>query len=226
MTENTEHAENPTGEDVQRPPIALRELPALAWDGPVGQWLRARGNEVIDALTEPSRTRMWIVVAASALFVIAGFNMVAWWFGGTDHAIASLLRSLDRTVVGAHLWGLAHVTTHPVASYLRGHTRGLPVAPAVLYAFWQLTGMVTWLLGLRRGAGPRLLWVLFGAATGAMVWAGTPATAQGTAAGVWAMTWGLLALPMLRGLTFRRVINVFVDNHQPQQHVPTGEPAS
>jgi hypothetical protein len=215
MNENTEHGERPAGQESQesgqRRRPAPRDLPRAVWDGPAGAWLRARGEELVDALLEPGEARLWIHVAAAAIAVLVAFNLAAWWFGGTDHALASLLRSLTGTVVGSHLWGLAHTTTHAVSAYLRGHAHGLPVTPTVLYAAWQLTGLTAWLLGLRRSNGPRLLWGLFGAATGAMVFAATPAPAQGTAAGVWALTWGVLTLPLLRGLSFRTVNNVLVD---------------
>ncbi|WP_229891635.1 hypothetical protein [Streptomyces lavendofoliae] len=66
--------------------------------------------------------------------------------------------------------GLWDTVDHPVRVFLADQAAHLPVAPAALYAFWQLTGLVGLVGGCFGNAGARIAWLLFGLGSLAMIW--------------------------------------------------------
>ncbi|MBE3014689.1 hypothetical protein IL992_36755 [Microbispora sp. NEAU-D428] len=85
------------------------------------------------------------------------------------------------------------------SAYLSGHAAGPPSGPEALWQVWALAGPCLWLLGLFRGWA-RLAWILYGAATVGMVYAGSPPTGQALAGGLTVLVWAVLSLPVLAGV--------------------------
>lgn len=110
---------------------------------------------------------------------------------------------------GGGLWG---TVDHPVRVFLADQAAHLSVAPAALYAFWQLTGLVGLVGGFFGNAGARIVWLLFGIGSLAMIWSAAPAGGRAAATGLAALMWALASMFALRGLTLRPVVH----NHPPQ----------
>ncbi|MFI8200475.1 hypothetical protein ACIF6K_28825 [Streptomyces sp. NPDC085942] len=110
---------------------------------------------------------------------------------------------------GSGLWG---TVDHPIRSFLADQATYLPVAPAALYTFWQLTGLIGLVGGFFGNAGARIAWALFGTSSLAMIWTATPAGGRAAATGLAALMWALASIIALRGLTLRPVVH----NHPPQ----------
>ncbi|MFK8851362.1 hypothetical protein ACEXOX_45255, partial [Streptomyces sp. Ac-502] len=94
----------------------------------------------------------------------------AHWIGNT---VLGLARALPWPLP-TDPTGLLATIDQPVRHYLATHTQALPVTAATAYSTWQAVGAVSLLLGFLRFTGARLTWTAWGAATVAMVWAGTP----------------------------------------------------
>ncbi|MGW2952785.1 hypothetical protein [Streptomyces eurythermus] len=110
---------------------------------------------------------------------------------------------------GSGLWG---TVDYPVRVFLADQAAHLAVAPAALYAFWQLTGLLGLVGGFFGNAGARIAWVLFGIGSLAMIWSAAPAGGRAAATGLAALMWALASIFALRGLTLRPVVH----NHPPQ----------
>ncbi|MGY1503648.1 hypothetical protein ACW4TU_45030 (plasmid) [Streptomyces sp. QTS52] len=110
---------------------------------------------------------------------------------------------------GSGLWG---TVDHPIRLFLADQADHLAVAPAALYAFWQLTGLLALIGGFLRNSGARIAWALFGCVTLAMVWSASPAGGRAAATGLAALMWALASMFALRGLTLRPIVH----NHPPQ----------
>ncbi|MFI2764251.1 hypothetical protein ACH5A3_36270 [Streptomyces echinatus] len=110
---------------------------------------------------------------------------------------------------GSGLWG---TVDHPVRVFLADQAAHLSVAPAALYAFWQLTGLVGLVGGFFGNAGARIAWLLFGIGSLSRIWSAAPAGGRPAATGLAALMWALASMFALRGLTLRPVVH----NHPPQ----------
>ncbi|MFG3545158.1 MULTISPECIES: hypothetical protein [Streptomyces] len=113
------------------------------------------------------------------------------------------------TVDGTSLWG---TVDHPVRDFLSQQAAHLSVAPAALYAFWQLTGVLGLIGGFLGNAGARIAWALFGCGSLAMVWSASPPGGRAAATGLAALMWALASILALRGLSLRPIVH----NHPPQ----------
>ncbi|MFJ3826034.1 hypothetical protein [Streptomyces nodosus] len=107
------------------------------------------------------------------------------------------------------LWG---TVDHPIRAFLADQAAHLAVAPAALYAFWQLTGLLGLVGGFLGNAGARIAWLLFGIGSLAMIWSASPAGGRAAATGLAALMWALASIFALRGLTLRPIVH----NHPPQ----------
>ncbi|WP_105973640.1 hypothetical protein [Streptomyces geranii] len=118
----------------------------------------------------------------------------------------------DGPPTGTDSGGLRGVIDNPVRSYIGQNSAGLAVPASALYAFWQLAGLLGLIGGCAGNTGARITWVLWGAASAAMVWAASPAGGRTVATGLAALMWALASILALRGLSLRPVIN----NHPPE----------
>lgn len=214
---NGQHRPNSTPGPPQLPP-GHNDKPRLAWPRTAwkeswqeGGFLYQRWEELFQA-----RHTSWHEIAnwikAAALFT--GLSLIVLILEAAGDIANATLKGLSaipttNTGDGSGLWG---TVDHPVRLFLADQATHLPVAPAALYAFWQLTGLLGLIGGFLGNAGARITWALFGIATLAMIWSATPAEGRAAATGLAALMWALASIFALRGLTLRPVVH----NHPPQ----------
>ncbi|TGZ12376.1 hypothetical protein DV517_74710 [Streptomyces sp. S816] len=75
-----------------------------------------------------------------------------------------------------------------------------------------MTGLIGLVGGFFGNAGARIVWVLFGTGSLAMIWSTAPAGGRAAATGLAALMWALASVFALRGLTLRPIVH----NHPPQ----------
>ncbi|WP_232791089.1 hypothetical protein [Streptomyces kanasensis] len=120
------------------------------------------------------------------------------------------------------LWG---TVDHPVRVFLADQAAHLPVAPAALYAFWQLTGLIGLVGGFFGNAGARIAWLLFGIGSLAMIWTAAPADGRAAATGLAALMWALAGIFALRGLTLRPIVHNYPPQFNPALYLHATLPA-
>ncbi|SCL21335.1 hypothetical protein [Micromonospora aurantiaca (nom. illeg.)] len=142
----------------------------------------------------------WLAPAAA----VAGVLLIALLLYGLIVPLIRWLASFTTDAVGDGAgwlrdWNLTHVVLDPVRSYLTAHSAGLPITAETLWWTWSVAGVGLFAFAfLWRAVAARLGWVLFGAATVAMVWATTTGPARTTTAGIAALWWIVLSLFALR----------------------------
>jgi hypothetical protein len=177
-----------------------------------GGFLYQRWEEVFQA-----RHASWHEVAnwikAAALF--GGLSLIVLMLDAASDIASATLKGLSAVPAsgagddGGGLWG---TVDHPVRVFLADQAAHLSVAPAALYAFWQLTGLIGLVGGYFGNAGARIAWLLFGIGSLAMIWSAAPAGGRAAATGLAALMWALASMFALRGLTLQPVVH----NHPPQ----------
>lgn len=166
-------------------------------------WLVERGHDLSTLVTLGWRPApLWVKAAAVAWgAVLAVLALTA--LGGL---LLSWGRALPWTLPTAHdPTGLLAVIDDPIHRYLAAHTRTLPASTTTVYAAWQATGLLALVLGWVGVTAARAIWLLWGAATVAMVAAATPASDRPVAACLALLAWTVLSIIALRGLTPRRL---------------------
>ncbi|MGC4984671.1 hypothetical protein ACLQ18_29185 [Streptomyces sp. DT193] len=171
-----------------------------------GGFLYQRWEEVFQA-----RHGGWHEVAnwikAAALF--GGISLIVLMLDTAGDIASATLKGLSAVPAsiggdGSGLWG---TVDHPVRVFLADQAVHLAVAPAALYAFWQLTGLLGLVGGFFGNAGARIAWVLFGIGSLAMIWSAAPAGGRAAATGLAALMWALASIFALRGLTLRPIVH-------------------
>ncbi|MEV0694035.1 hypothetical protein [Streptomyces sp. NPDC050388] len=187
----------------------LRTAWRKSWEE--GGFLHQRWEEVGQA-----RHASWHEVAnwikTAALF--GGLSLIVLMLDAAGDITSAALKGLSNVPAtsasdGSGLWGMVD---HPVRVFLADQAAHLAVAPAALYAFWQLTGLLGLVGGFFGNAGARIAWVLFGIGSLAMIWSAAPAGGRAAATGLSALMWALASIFALRGLTLRPIVH----NHPPQ----------
>jgi hypothetical protein len=163
---------------------------AWAEDGPVGvagmyldggrRWWEISGAVVVA-----------LVLALTVLGLVIG--VVAGIVGGTY--------ALGRAGIGALVdLGVPQTIYTPITAYLDGHSQGLPITAGQLAGLWLWGEVALLVCGFLGSWGARVGWIVTGAATVAMVWAGTtPHTSRWTAAGVAVLAWSVLSILAFHG---------------------------
>ncbi|MGW7620782.1 hypothetical protein ACWGLG_34095 [Streptomyces antimycoticus] len=152
----------------------------------------------------------WIKTAA----LFGGLGLLVLMLDAASDIASTTLKGLSDVPAtsagdGSGLWG---TVDHPVRVFLADQAAHLSVAPAALYAFWQLTGLLGLVGGFFGNAGARIAWLLFGIGSLAMIWSAAPAGGRAAATGLAALMWALASIFALRGLTLRPIVH----NHPPQ----------
>ncbi|MFF5638258.1 hypothetical protein [Streptomyces sp. NPDC012825] len=114
--------------------------------------------------------------------------------------------------------GLLATIDQPIRDYLGTHTAGLPVTATVAYGTWQVLGVLSLAGGWCHISGARLTWVLWVAATVAMVWSATPGPGRPVAAGITVLAGAVFSVIALNGLSLTPT--VLVDIHTPTPPAP------
>jgi hypothetical protein len=153
---------------------------------------------------------LWIKTAG----LLAGISLIIMMVDTAGDIASAALKGLSdvpasNAADGTGLWG---TVDHPIRVFLADQAAHLPVAPAALYAFWQLTGLLGLIGGFFGNAGARIAWLLFGIGSLAMICSAAPAGGRAAATGLAALMWALASIFALRGLTLRPIVH----NHPPQ----------
>ncbi|MFF5859896.1 hypothetical protein ACFY8B_30485 [Streptomyces sp. NPDC012751] len=196
----------PDAKDWPRPKrfARLRQAWDTSWEE--GGFLYQRWDEVARA-----RHAGWHQIAPwlKAAVLLAGASLIVIMVDTAGDVASAALKGLSAvpatntdTGDGSGLWG---TVDHPVRVFLADQAAHLAVTPAALYAVWQLTGVFSLVGGFLGNTGARLIWLLFGIASLAMVWSASPAGGRAAATGLAALLWALAGIVALRGLTLRRV---------------------
>ncbi|MGE7437008.1 hypothetical protein [Kitasatospora sp. NPDC001175] len=164
-------------------------------------WLRRRGRDIEAALLGGwDATAAWLRAAAY-------FTALALAFGMVGSLTPLAVGFWQHTMVGEHHQGVLATITRPVHDYLAAHS-GLPADTATVWALWQIAGPAL-LIGAAIGfTSLRVLWVGYGTATTAMVWAATPDTGRPVATALAIACWLLLSTLALHGLRLRPTLIV------------------
>ncbi|MDH6107895.1 hypothetical protein P3T36_006354 [Kitasatospora sp. MAP12-15] len=164
-------------------------------------WLRRRGRDIEAALMGGwPTTAAWL----RALVYLTAYAALV---GIVDSVIPLVVGFWQHTMVGAHHSGVVATVTRPVHDYLVTHG-GLPADSVTVWALWQTAGPVLFIAGAIGFTSARALWVAYGAATAAMVWAATPETGRPVATALAVACWVLLSTIALHGLRLRPVLVV------------------
>lgn len=201
---------------------ATRPSPTVPSSGPVPDpgglrgWLRARGRDLDTASTYGwPLMATWLRAAVIAGAVLAAL-LIAYAIGA---AALDAGRALPwKFPVDRDPTGLLATIDQPVHRYLDTHTTGLPVSATTVYGTWQAVGALSLIGGYLRFSGARLTWVLWVAATVAMVWSATPDPGRTVAAGITVLVGAALSVIALHGLSLTPAL--FVDVHTPTPPAP------
>ncbi|MFE7934326.1 hypothetical protein ACFU6S_37555 [Streptomyces sp. NPDC057456] len=222
----------PPARPARRPLARLRTAWNTAWkDGGI---LHQRAAEV---------RRFWrtgwddAAVWIKTLALIAGASLVVLIVGTAADIVTTVLGKLSAApamdgadIDGVDGGGLWATVDHSVRAYLTDQAAHLTVTPAALYRAWQTAGLIALVGGFFGNAGARLTWLLWGAASVAMVWSASPDGGRAAATGLAALMWALASIAALHGLTLRPVVHHHPPRWQfsPDVHVhaapiPTGD---
>lgn len=198
----------PSGRKGKQRLAKLRTAWRQSWEE--GGFLHERWEEVVQA-----RHVSWCEIAnwLKAAVLLLGASVTVLVVDAAVNVAAAALKALS-DVPASHasdsgLWG---TVDHPIRAFLADQAAHLSVAPAALYAFWQLTGLIGLVGGFFGNAGARIAWALFGIGSLAMIWSAAPAGGRAAAIGLAALMWALASIFALRGLTLRPIVH----NHPPQ----------
>ncbi|MFD6114034.1 hypothetical protein ACFWG0_28600 [Streptomyces yangpuensis] len=176
-----------------------------------GGFLYQRWEEVLQA-----RQGSWHEAATwvKTTLLLGGLSLIVLMLDAAGDVVSAALKGLSDVPAtsgsdGSGLWG---TVDHPVRVFLADQAAHLSVAPAALYAFWQLTGLLGLVGGFFGNAGARIAWLLFGIGSLAMIWSAAPAGGRAAATGLAALMWALASIFALRGLPLRPIVH----NHPPQ----------
>lgn len=227
---NGQHRPNSILDQLELPPARkdkqrlarLRTAWRESWEE--GGFLYQRWDELFQARHAGwHEIAVWIRTAG----LLAGISLIVLMVDTAGDIASAALKGLSTVPApnagdgGTGLWA---TVDHPVRVFLADQAAHLAVAPGALYAFWQLTGVLSLIGGFLGNAGARIAWVLFGIGGLAMIWSTAPAGGRAAATGLAALMWALASIFALRGLTLRPIVH----NHPPQfmpQFMPQFNPA-
>ncbi|MFE7948237.1 hypothetical protein [Streptomyces sp. NPDC057426] len=153
---------------------------------------------------------VWIKTAG----LLAGISLIVMMVDTAGDIASAALKSLSAAPASNadDGTGLLGTVDHPIRVFLADQAAHLAVAPAALYAFWQLAGVLSLIGGFFGNAGARIAWTLWGLTSLAMIWSAAPTGGRAAATGLAALMWALASIFALRGLTLRPIVH----NHPPQ----------
>ncbi|MEV6421613.1 hypothetical protein [Streptomyces sp. NPDC051662] len=186
---------SPASTDVPEQGGTLRGRWSRLCDWWPDSWLGTRWDGIVDAFYDAAPwARALIRAVAVAIAPFAALYVT----------MALLLAWVDGATAAPGHTGLLAVLTEPVRTYLDAQTAAVPISAETAYRVWQFTGCLSFLFAVyRRGFG-RAIWGLWGVASVAMVWAGTPDTGRAVAAGIALFAWSAASAVAWRGMRLRR----------------------
>jgi hypothetical protein len=182
----------------------------------VDGWATARRDQVlhwVDFHTGRDLSdRQATALGAAGLIVAAALALaLGWLLVQILEFVASIFRGLatldvDVRGTGAELVDLpvVQLIIDPIVSWVDVHSTGSGLTTGALLRAWVFGGLVLVLAGLFGSRGARIAWPLYGTATVAMAWAGSPELHRPVVAGLTGLAWALLSIVVLhRGGTRR-----------------------
>jgi hypothetical protein len=169
-------------------------------------WMNRRptGPALRQALRIPPKPVTALILTIGA-GLIAGVVMLLYWLvNGIVTIVLGVAGGIGNTTSasGQHLAtsALTRTITGPVHTYLDQHTAGLPVSAHTLWQAWLWATSALFVLAVAGSRGARLGWIITGATTTAMVYAGTPGGGRALAAGLTLTAWAVLSVPAFNRL--------------------------
>ncbi|MFA0845508.1 hypothetical protein [Streptomyces rochei] len=209
----------------QTPPQRFARLRAAwreSWEE--GGFLHQRWEEIFQARYAGwHEIAVWIKTAG----LLAGLSLIVMMVDAAGDIASATLAGLSDVQAtdagdGSGLWG---TVDHPIRAFLADQAAHLTVAPAALYAFWQLAGLLGLIGGFFGNAGARIAWTLWGLASLAMIWSAAPAGGRAAATGLAALMWAFASAFALRGLTLRPIVHNHPPQFNPELHLHATLPA-
>jgi hypothetical protein len=150
-----------------------------------------------------------IIVVCVVAVVTAVVTLISLIIAVLGAATAGAAQALTVSLERVADWHLTEVVTTPVRAYIIAHAAGLPAGAEAIWSAWTLSGAGMWLVcWLFRSWGARLAWVLYGAATVAMVYSASPAGGRMLATGIAVLYWAILSVFAFRGVGRRPAVHV------------------
>ena len=163
------------------------------------QWLQNQRTWLRELVDERGRTiPFWVKLLA-----------VLWLWVLLSRILTSMLLAVNRTLHGPALVGTVDL---PVRHYLADHTQGLAVTAAGVHVLWLAAGLGLLLFSIVGSFAARLTWTAWGAASVAMVWAGSALPGRQVATGITALAWGIASIVALLGMRLRAPATVINNN--------------
>lgn len=128
--------------------------------------------------------------AGGLLVLIAVISMIVL----ITKAGVGAINNLD--VIAQHLldWPVTGIVVTPIVGFITSHAAGLAADPALLTYVWGIGTAILYALACMRSRGARIGWIIVGACSTAMAYAGTPPPNQAIAAGATMLAWALLSV--------------------------------
>ncbi|MEU9413222.1 hypothetical protein AB0E08_47085 [Streptomyces sp. NPDC048281] len=167
----------------------------------------------------------WIKTVLTAMMVCSAIVVL----DCTAHSTVELLDRLSAHAppTGApgieSVGGLWGVIDNPISSYIGHHSVGLSISGSAVHTAWQLTGLIGLVCGTAGLTAGRIIWLLWGTASIAMVWTASPDNNRTVATGLAILMWALASALPLRGLRTRPLV-VHDHTHHPQIHLHSVNP--
>lgn len=164
------------------------------------RWLSELEHTATRLWAEATDTRVpgwppvWLRLVAAAAAALVVLVLVVAVIRGIAEALTQASAGAVRAVSGAQIMG---ALADPVRTWLSNHTTGLAITSAQVWWVWIAAGAVFFILATCGTVGGRVGWILFGASTAAMTYAGTPGSGGATAAGLVTGAWAVLSVPAL-----------------------------
>lgn len=183
-----------------RPVTNEIEDAGAGWSAMLQEWSRFQWRRLHHGVEPGGWPPPWAIPALSIAGLVLAVAVIAGLIVPLLAAIARfLVAAVDGGADWVRDWNLARLVLDPVRAYLDTHATGLPIGADTLWWTWTAAGAAFFLLGwLAAAVAARIGWVLWGAATVAMVYATTTGPARTTTAGIAVLWWTVLSLFALR----------------------------
>ncbi|MEV1319449.1 hypothetical protein AB0J14_25595 [Micromonospora arborensis] len=135
---------------------------------------------------------LWLVLATAGIGVGVVLMLIVPVVRGLLFAAGDSIAALGGWT---HDQAYAQIVLAPVRRYVETHADGLPISATTLWWTWCIAGVVLLAMCVLRVVAARIGWVLYGAATAAMVASATPGAGRWIATAVSGVWWVLLSVP-------------------------------
>jgi hypothetical protein len=186
-----------------RAPAAVVPLGAPANEARVAvldsRWLQNQRTWLRELFTERGRGIAYWVKLMAALWTVVILARIT----------PPVQRTTERSLHGP---ALVATVDQPVRHYLASHTQGLAMTGQSVHVLWLTAGLGLLLFSLVGSLAARLTWTAWGAASVAMVWAGSALPGRQVAAAITALAWGTASIIALYGMRFRPPMAIINNN--------------